>query len=227
MHGRFGPEDVLEQLTGDLGIQHGTRLQRGVQDAVALKDHQRPHLVLGHGSVGFHGLVDGGLQVRAGLPYVVVGQAEASAAHFFQKVPDLRLEYHHHGQEAQLHRFGQDIGQDVQVEHVGDPQQKDHQANATQHLTGAGFFGEQNDSIKEIGNNGDVDQVGYLDGVQIIQHLLHGRQECVHVISLPLQSQWVNNIIILYPGRNGNNLRVSFTGKTGAPAPSAPLPAGC
>lgn len=39
-----------------------------VQQVGPLKDHQRPHLVLGQGGIGLHSLGDGAVDVVGGLP---------------------------------------------------------------------------------------------------------------------------------------------------------------
>ena len=127
---------------------------------------------------------------------------------------DLRLEHHHQRQKAQLYRLGEDIVEHVQVEDVGQPQHGDDQHDPPQHLSGPGLPGELKDLVKNIGDNGDVDQIGNLNGLKVVERLLNPVQECVHISHFHRKSTELallnNHLIILQPAINGKNLKAAF-----------------
>ena len=164
---RFVPKQVFQQLTGHGAVQSGARLDHVVQQIFSLKDHQRPHLVLGHGGVGIYGLGDGSIHVVKGQgpgrgKYV----GKLSAAHPLQSLAQLRLEQDDQHQNAPLHHLVQQIARGRQPEAVSQAKRQNQHHDASQHPPGAGFAHQPQGLIDDQGEDSHIDKILHLDGAQ-------------------------------------------------------------
>ena len=164
VHGRLDEEDVLQQLGGHGGIQHGAAAHHIVQPDIPLEHDQHAGLALGHLLAGHHRLVDGRLQLRLLLGVVEhLQQLDVAAAHLFQYLPYLRLEQHDNGQNAHLHQILHDIGDGVQLQYIRQSQHQQKGHHALEDILRAGALDHPQQAVHQKRDDGDIQHIRNAD----------------------------------------------------------------
>ena len=165
VEGGLVPKQILQQLAGHGAVQGGSGLDHVVQQIFPLKDHEGPHLVLGHGGVGLHRLPDGGLHVVGGGGALAAEHAgQLPAAQPLQHPADLRLKQDDQGQDAPLHHPVQHPAGGGELQPVGRGDGHDQHQDALDDPAGAALPHDPQQLVDGNGQDGDVNQIEDPDG---------------------------------------------------------------
>ena len=116
------PEYILQKLRVDGTVQARSRADRLVQHIFPFKNHQRAGLTFREGSIGFHCLGDGVLQLIGYTSVAGKHLSNVAAAHLLQQLTKLRLKKDYQRQNAPFQQSADKKVYRIQVENNGQPQ---------------------------------------------------------------------------------------------------------
>ncbi len=161
-------EERLEQFGGEIGVEHDPRLRRVLQPRLALEDDERPVSVGGEARGR-----EGDLRRNALRDALLAGRQEpaqrAHAAEALEGAPELGLEDHHEGKQADHGARLEDLGQQLQAEELRGNVHAVHEGDADDEPHGAGVADQAEEPVDQEARERDVDNRGRRD--------LHARQE--------------------------------------------------